>query len=85
MKIKYSPCKSNTDTIIVILDKNTIEIDGTEYSFTPDAIEFPDIADQTVGAILAAKRDESSELWLTILRKYTGDCRAWDTGGYHDY
>ena len=82
MKIKYSPIKSNRDTEIKVIE-NGIVIDGEEYIFPDEIVEVPDAAAQTEGAILEAHRTDG-ELYLTILRRYTGGRPSWDTGEYHD-
>ncbi len=83
MRIKYSPCKHDHDTSIRVIDGNTLQIDGKPYEFPSDAVTFPDIAIQTGGAILEAHR-EGGELYLTVLRFYSGSCTEWDTGAYQE-
>lgn len=84
MRIKYSPCKSDKDTDINIIDDNTISIDGELYEFDKESIEFPMLAELTDYIILEAHR-KSEELFLTIKRFYSGNCTEWDTGDYHVY
>ena len=84
MKIKYSPINSTTNTSILIIDDNTLSIDNELYEFDIKSILFPDIWEQTDGAILEAYRDESNELCVTVRRFYTDSCIDWDTGEYHE-
>lgn len=93
MRIKYSPIKwneyaqlpGNPDTQIEYVDENTLRIDEDEYVFDPESVEWPDIAEQTKGMILEAKRDEKGELWLVVRRFYTQLAWLdWDTGEYHE-
>ena len=83
MHIKYSPCHSNKDTVITVKDDTTIVIDGEEYIFDADGVQWPNVAKETNGAILEAHR-EDGELYLTVMRFYSGSCSAWDTGKYHE-
>jgi len=82
MKIKYSPIKSNRDTEITPIE-NGVMIDGEEHEFPEEIVEFPDVAGQSGGAIIEAKRVDG-ELYLTVLRRYTSGRPAWDTGEYHE-
>lgn len=82
MKIKYSPIKSSRDTEITPIE-NGVKIDGEKYVFPQEIVEFPDVSEQTGGAILEAHRAEG-ELCLTVLRRYTGGRPSWDTGDYHE-
>jgi hypothetical protein len=92
MKIKYSPVRWNEhsqirakeNTEIFKKDENTILIDGEEFSFDIDSVQFSDIADNTNERILDAYRKDG-ELYLTIRRFYTESCVEWDTGEYNDY
>lgn len=84
MKIKYSPIKSdNVDTVIEPIDENTVKIDDEQYEFDFDSVLWPDIQEQTKGAINSAYR-ANGELYLEIRRYYTYSCSLWDTGDYHD-
>ncbi len=84
MKIKYSPIKSdNVDTVIEPIDENTVKIDDEQYEFDFDSVLWPDIQEQTKGAINSAYRVDN-ELYLEIRRYYTYSCSLWDTGDYHD-
>ena len=84
MKIKYSPIKSdNVDTVIEPIDENTVKINGEQYEFDTDSVVWPDIQEQTKGAINSAYR-ANGELYLEIRRYYTYSCSLWDTGDYHD-
>ena len=85
MKIKYSPQKANHDTVINIVDDNTIIIDDIEYNFDTASVAWPNIAMQTNHAILSAYRDETGELFIEVLRQYTNTTADWDTGDYHDF
>jgi len=89
MKIKYSPTKfneyaniqANSNTKINYVDKNTVNIDGEDYEFDIESVQFPDIHEQTDGVILEAHRTDN-ELFITVRRFYTEDCTEWDTGTY---
>ena len=83
MRIKYSPCKSDRDTVIEVIDENTIAIDGEEHTFEADSVSWPDIFAETNGAIIEAHR-EDGELCLTVLRFYSESCAEWDSGDYHE-
>jgi len=83
MNLKYSPCKSGTDTIIKVLGPDTLQIDGQEYEFSPLDVQWPDIHTQTNGVILEAHR-EDGELYATVRRFYTQECASWDTAQYHE-
>ena len=83
MHIKYSPQKAEHDTIINVIDDNTISINGVAHGFDAESISYPDIAQETQCAILEAHR-EDGELYLTVLRQYTGSCSEWDDGQYHE-
>ena len=84
MKIKYSPIKSdNVDTVIEPIDENTVKIDDEQCEFDFDSVLWPDIQEQTKGAINSAYRVDN-ELYLEIRRYYTYSCSLWDTGDYHD-
>jgi len=81
MCIKYSPQKADHDTIIKVIDENTVDIDGVEHGFDAESIAYPDIAQETQCAILEAHR-ENGELYLTILRQYTSSWREWYSTDY---
>jgi hypothetical protein len=83
MKIKYSPCNHSHNTQIAILDENTLAIDGESFEFDPADVAWPDIQVQTDGAILEAHRG-GEELFVTVLRFYSGSCSEWDDGQYHE-
>ena len=80
MKVKYQPIKSTYDTVISV-SKNTITIDGQDYTFDSESVAWPDINTQTDGAILEAYR-ENGELFITVLRRYTGGWQSWYTPDY---
>jgi hypothetical protein len=72
------------DTTIEYIDENTILVDGKEYEFDLDTVIWDNVAAQTNGVILDARRVDG-ELWLVVRRYYTGIISPdWDTGGYHD-
>lgn len=91
MRIKYSPIKWNPyvhfdalpDTVIAIIDANALSIDGEEYSFDTESIQFENLHEITNGYINDAYRDETGELYITVRRFYTESCQEWDTGDYH--
>lgn len=83
MKIKYSPCHSSKDTIIEAIGDNTLRIDGQYYEFDHESVTWPEIREQTGGIITEAHR-ESGELFVTVLRFYSGSCSSWDTAQYHE-
>ena len=83
MHIKYSPCNGKKNTDITVKDATTIVIDGEEYVFDADGVQWPSVAKETDGAILEAHR-ENGELYLTVMRFYSGSCSEWDTGKYHE-
>ena len=83
MRIKYGPQKAEHDTIIKVIDENTVNIDGIEHGFDAESVFYPDIAQETQYAILEAYR-EAGELYLTVLRQYSGSCSEWDDGQYHE-
>jgi hypothetical protein len=83
MNLKYSPCKSGTDTIIKVLDSDTLQIDGEPYEFSPLDVQWPDISEQTGGVIQEAHR-EDGELFVTVRRFYTQECASWDTAEFHE-
>ena len=81
MKVRYSPCKNDVDTVIEFVDENTVKIDGEVHEFDPSTVQWPAIAIDSGFLFLDAHR-ELGELFLTIRRFYTGSCSAWDTGAY---
>jgi hypothetical protein len=58
-------------------------INDEQYEFDTDSVVWPDIQEQTKGAINSAYR-ANGELYLEIRRYYTYSCSLWDTGDYHD-
>lgn len=84
MKIKYSPCKSSCDTTINVTSANSLIIDGELFDFDEQSVAWPDVFERTDWRIIEARRDDDGELWLTVLRFYTGSCAAWDTGKHHE-
>jgi len=107
MKIKYSICKWNpyaasqfsettkSDTEHIIIDSNSLTIDGEEYEFDTDTVEwisFKNIMDKnapfglmelTDGRILEAHR-ENGELYLTIRMFYTDSIPPNCDNQYHE-
>jgi len=83
MRIKYSPQKAEHDTIIKVVGKDTVSIDGMEHGFDIESVAYPDIAQETNYAVLEAHR-ENGELYLAVLRQYMGSCSEWDDGQYHE-
>ena len=81
MRIKYSPQKAEHDTIIKVIDENTVNINGMEHGFDAESVAYPDIAQETQCAILEAHR-ENGELFLTILRQYTVSWQEWYCADY---
>ena len=56
-----------------------------------ESVEWPDIYTQTNGKITSARRDDTGELYLDVIRKYYYENagavipqQEWDTGEYHD-
>jgi hypothetical protein len=80
MKVKYQPIKSTYDTAFTF-GKDSITIDGIEYTFDADSVSWPDINTQTDGAILEAHR-ENGEVYATVLRRYTGSWQSWYSPDY---
>lgn len=73
MFIKYIPCQdSNRETQIRYISENTINIDGEDYTFPIDYVVFPNVVQDTFGAIIEAYYKES-KLYLTIVRRYIKD------------
>lgn len=83
MKLKYSPCHSNRDTIIEVTGENTLRVDGEDYEFDIASVAWPEIREQTESVILEAHR-ENGVLFVTVRRFYSGSCTGWDTAQYHE-
>jgi hypothetical protein len=66
-----------------MLSANKLAIDGNDYEFESDDVQWPDIAKDTDCAILEAHR-ECGQLYLTVLRVYSGTSTEWDSGKYHE-
>ena len=81
----YSPaCMNiNPNTEIKYVNENTINVDGLDYEFDSNSIQFPNINVDTQGVIISAIRD--TELHLTVRRFYSNDCSTWDTGMESDF
>lgn len=80
MKLKYQPIKSTYNTVISV-SKDTLTIDGIDYTFDAESVAWPDINAQTDGAILEAHR-EDGEVCATALRRHTGSWQAWYSPDY---
>ena len=83
MRLRYSPCKHDRDTLIAVMDDNALNIDGEVYEFDPSDVAFEECAVQTGGVILEAHR-EGGELYVTVRRFYSGSCSEWDDCKYHE-
>ena len=81
MRIKYSPQKAEHDTIIKVVGKDTVSIDGMEHGFDIESVAYPDIAQETNYAVLEAHR-ENGELYLTVLRQYATSWQEWYSKDY---
>jgi hypothetical protein len=81
MKIKYIPRFCEENSIIDIIDDNTLAVDGVAYEFDIDSVRWDGIERDTDFIILEAHRD-NNELYVSVLRRYNGDCSGWDTGDY---
>ena len=91
MKIKYIPVYDTYNTVIEYIDESTIKIDDELYEFDTESVEWPDIYTQTNGKITSARRDETGELYIEVVRTYYYENAGavipqpeWDTGEYHD-
>ena len=91
MKIKYIPVYDTYNTVIEYIDESTIKIDDELYEFDTESVEWPDIFTQTNGKITSARRDETGELYIEVVRTYYYENAGavipqpeWDTGDYHD-
>lgn len=82
MKIKYSPCLATPETQIKYIDQWTIEIDGERYEFLPCYVEYPNVSEQTGGAIQRAEV-RNDELYLTVLYRYQ-DKGVWENPNYYE-
>jgi hypothetical protein len=81
--IKFSPCLAKKDTIIKKLSDTIISIDGEEIGpFDLDGVSWPDVFKETSRAVLEAHRT-NGDLYLTVIRYYSGSCSEWDDGKYH--
>jgi hypothetical protein len=85
MKIKWSPCAGKPEQVFTYVSEDTININGEDYTFQLDAIDFPNVGIDTNYVITKAYR-ETSILYLTVLRFYqNGSSPDWDTGVYQDF
>ena len=95
MKLKYGPCLWNpyaahhfpgalADTVIDVVDEDTLRIDGKDYEFPANGVSCPDIREQTGGVIEEAHRDESGVLCATVRRFFSspGGELAWYSEDY---
>jgi hypothetical protein len=81
MNIKVSPQSADHETVISVVDDNTLVVDGEAYSFPTDIVQF-----DAAGPILEAHRDSTGALFVTVLRRYRGTgWPRWDDTLYHDY
>ena len=82
MKLKFGPCRWNPhaahhfpgalpDTVIEVVDANTLRIDGQDYEFPADGVSCPDIREQTNGVIEEAHRDADGTLCATVRRFFS--------------
>ena len=91
MKLKYSPVKYNehspacvgrlSDTISIVMDDNSLNIDFELYEFDSSDVAWPTISADTDGVILEAHR-EGGELYVTVRRFYTIDWQSWYSEDY---
>jgi len=84
MKLKYSPCKTDHDSRIVVVSVESVTVDGSLWEFDGnDAVWEPSkLVEATDGAILEAHRVDG-ELYITVRRFYSSSCSEWDDGEYH--
>jgi hypothetical protein len=83
MKIKFSPQRSERTTRFFCICADMIRIDDEEYQFD-DGIDWPEISEQTGGAIMEAHRDEAGELHITVLYQYAADqTSVWGNPNYY--
>jgi len=80
MKIYFSPCKSDKETNIQVIDENNLEIDGELFSFDSNDVQWENLYEATNGKILDAYRNDG-EMYIKIVRFYKESC-PWDTGTY---
>ncbi len=95
MKLKYGPRLwnpnaahhfpgANPDTVIEVIDENTLRVDGELYEFPADGVTCDDIREQTGGVIEEAHRDADGVLCVTVRRFFStpGGERAWYSEDY---
>ncbi len=95
MKLKYGPCLWNPhaahhfpgalpDTVIEVVDENTLRVDGELYEFPADGVACDDIREQTNGVIEEAHRDADGVLCATVRRFFSspGDELVWYSEDY---
>jgi len=79
MNIKWSPQSAGKANSITVIDDNTLEIDGEQYAFPTDIVQF-----DASGPVLEAHRDSGGELYVTVLRQYVGgNWPSWDNAEYN--
>jgi hypothetical protein len=81
MKIKYNPCYTAPETQVKFIDDWTIEIDGEQFDFSPELVEYPDVSEQTGGKIQHAEVKDG-ELYLTVRYQYQ-DKGTWENPAYY--
>jgi hypothetical protein len=81
MKIKYSPCYTTPETQVKFIDDWTIEIDGEQFEFSPELVEYLDVSEQTGGKIQEAEVKDG-ELHLTVRYQYQ-DKGIWENPSYY--
>ena len=79
MYLRYSPQFAQADTRLAVIDDNTIEVNGEQYSFDPRLVEY-----DPSGPIFEAHRDSTGVLYVTVLRQYsTNGWPSWDDMQFH--
>ena len=64
---------------VAVIDDNTIEVNGEQYSFDPRLVEY-----DPSGPIFEAHRDSTGVLYVTVLRQYsTNGWPSWDDMQFH--
>lgn len=66
MKIRFYPQGNLTNnSVVMVVDENTLSVDGQLYEFDPDHVAF-----DPTGPILGARRDDDGVLEIEVLIKY---------------
>jgi hypothetical protein len=81
MKIKYSPCYTAPETQVKFIDDWTVQIDGELYEFNKKYVTYPNISEDTKGAVQDAYVKED-ELYITVKYNYT-DKTIWENPNYY--